>query len=67
MGENICRWCNQQVTNIQNMQIALTVPYQKTNKQHNQKMGKRSKKTFLQRGQIDGQKAHEKMLSIIIY
>ena len=38
-----------------------------TNKQTNQKMGRRSKHTFLQRGNTDGQKAHEKMLNIANY
>ena len=36
----------------------------KTNKQPNQKMGGRSKQTFLQRRHTDGQEAHEKMLNI---
>ena len=40
--ENICKWCNQQGINFQNIQTAYTAPYQK-NKQPNQKMGKRSK------------------------
>ena len=38
----------------------------KTNKP-NQKMGRRSKKTFLQRRHTDSQKAHEKMLNIADY
>ena len=33
-------------------------------KQSNQKMGKRSKNTLLQKSQTDGQRAHEKMLNI---
>ena len=36
-------------------------------KQPNQKMGRRSKQTFLQRQHTDGQKAHEKMLNITSY
>ena len=39
----------------------------KTNKQCNQKMGRRPKQTFLQRRHTDGQKAHEKMLNISKY
>ena len=65
MGENICKRSNQQVINLQNIQIAHAALYQKT-KQPNQKMV-RSKQTFLQRRQIDGQKAHEKMLNITNY
>ena len=34
------------------------------NKQPNQKMGRRSKQTFLQRRYTDGQKVHGKMLNI---
>ena len=36
-------------------------------KQPNQKMGRRSKKTFPQRRHTDGQKADEKMLNITNY
>ena len=32
-----------------------------------QKLGRRSKKTFLQRRNTDGQEAHEKMLNIANY
>ena len=42
MGENICKRCNQQGINFQNIQTAHTAQYQK-NKQPNQKMGRRSK------------------------
>ena len=34
------------------------------NKQLNQKMGQKSKQTFLQRRHTDGQQTHEKMLNI---
>ena len=34
------------------------------NKQPNQKMGRKSKQTFLQRRHTDGQEAHEKMLNV---
>ena len=37
------------------------------NKQTNPKMLRRSRQTFLQRGQTDAQKAHEKMLNITNY
>ena len=36
----------------------------KKNKQHNPKMGRRLKYTFLQRRHTDGHEAHEKMLNI---
>ena len=39
----------------------------KKNKQHNQKMGGRSKYTFLQRRHTDDEEAHEKILSITNY
>ena len=39
----------------------------KTNKQPNRKMGRRTKQTFLQRRQADGQQAHEKMLNTANY
>ena len=39
----------------------------KKNKQHHQKMGRRSKQTVLQREHTDGQKIHEKMFNIIHY
>ena len=50
MAENICKWYNQQGLNFPNIQIALTTQQQdkQTNKQDNQKMGRRPKKTFLQ-------------------
>ena len=36
----------------------------KTNKQHHQEIGRRSKKTILQRRHTDGQKTHEMMFNI---
>ena len=39
----------------------------KKNKQSNQKIGRRSKQTFLQRRHADDQKAREKMLNIANY
>ena len=66
MGENICKWCNWQRINLQNLQIAYAAQYQK-NKQPNQKMGRRPKQTFLQRRHTGGQEAHEKMLNVANY
>ena len=66
MGENICKWSNRQGINLQNTQTVHAAQYQKT-KQPNQKMGRRSKQTFLQRRHTDGQEAHEKMLNIANY
>ena len=37
------------------------------NKQPIQKMGRRPEQTFLQRGHIDGQQAHEKIFNITSY
>ena len=65
MGENLCKRSDQQGINLQNTQTSHGALYQK-NKHPNQKMVRRSKQTFLQR-QADGQKAHEKMFSIINY
>ena len=66
MGENICKWCDWQGINLQNLQTAHIAQYQK-NKQPNQKMGQRPKQTFLQRRHTDGQEAHEKLLNITNY
>ena len=52
--------------NFQNIQTAHIAQYQK-NQQSNEKMGRRSKYTFLQRRHTDGQEAHEKMLDIANY
>ena len=65
MGENICKQCNQQGINLQNIQTAHAAQYQK-NKQPNQKMGRRSKQTFLQRRHRDGQEALEKCSTSLI-
>ena len=64
MGENIYKQCEQQRLNLQNIQAAHTTQYQK-NKQHNQKVGKRPKQTFIERRHTD--KTHEKMLNIAHY
>jgi len=42
LGENICKWCDQQGINFQNIQTAHTTQKQK-NKQPNQKMSIRPK------------------------
>ena len=42
LGENICKWCDQQGLNFQNIQRAPMIQYQK-NKQPNPKMGRRPK------------------------
>ena len=38
IGENICKWCNWQKVNIQNLWTAHTTQYQKIYKQPSQKM-----------------------------
>ena len=44
MGENICKQCDWQEINFQNIQISHVAPYQKQKqKQPNQKMGRRPK------------------------
>ena len=48
------------------MQTAHAAQYQKNN-QPNQKMGRRSKQTFLQRRHTDVHEAYEKMLNITNY
>ena len=66
MGENICKQCDQQGISLQNLQIAHVAQYQES-KQPNQKMGRRSKQTFLQRIYVDSQQAQEKMFNIANY
>ena len=65
MGGNICKWCDWQGINLQNIETAHAAQYQKKKKKHNQKMGRRSK--ILQSTYIDGQETHEKMLNITNY
>ena len=48
------------------MQATPAAQFQK-NKRPNQKMGQRTKQTFLQRRHTDGQQTHEKMLNITHY
>ena len=49
--------------NLQNLQAAHATQYQPTNKQPNQKVGKRPKQIFLQRRHTNGNK-HKKMLNV---
>ena len=42
LGENICKWRDQQGINLQNIQTAHAAQYQK-NKQPNQNLGRRPK------------------------
>ena len=53
MGENNSKWSNWQTTNLKNIQATPAAQFQK-NKQPNQKMGHRTKQTFLQRRHTDG-------------
>ena len=53
MGENNSKWSNWQRINLKNIQANPVVQFQK-NKQPNQKMGQRTKQTFLQRRHSDG-------------
>ena len=60
MGENICKLRGQQEINLQDIQKAYVAQYKKKKHKHsNQKMGRISKQTFLQRRQTDGPKASE--------
>ena len=59
MGENVCKQRGQQEINLQNTQKAYAAQYQEKTKHSNQKMGRISKQTFLQRRQTDGPKASE--------
>ena len=65
MGENNSKQSNGQRINLKNIQATPVAQFQKS-KQPNQKMGQRTKQTFLQR-HTDGYQTHEKMLNIIHY
>ena len=52
--------------NLKNIQATPAAKFQK-NKQPNQKMGQRTKQTFLQRRHTYGKQTHEKMLNITHY
>ena len=53
MEENNSKWSNGQRINLKNIQATPTAQFQK-NEQPNQKMGQRTKQTFLQRRHTDG-------------
>ena len=53
MGENNSKWSHWQIINLKNIQAAHAAQFQK-NERLNQKMGQRTKQTFLQRRHIDG-------------
>ena len=53
MGENNSKWSNWQRINLKNIQAAPAAQFQK-NKQPYEKMGQRTKQTFLQRRHTDG-------------
>ena len=53
MGENNSKWRNRQRINLKNIQATAAAQFQK-NKWPNQKMGQRSKQTFLQRRHSGG-------------
>ena len=61
--ENICKWCNQQGVNTQNIQTAHTTQQQE-NKKPNQKNRQKTWIDLFQRSYTDGYQAHEKMLNI---
>ena len=64
--ENICKWSDQHGINLQNMQQLMQLNIKKKKKTNipNQKIGGRSKYTFLQRRHTGGQEDHEKTLNI---
>ena len=66
MGENICKQSKQQGINLWDTQTAHAQLTHK-NKQPNQKRGRKSKQTFLQRRHTDGQNTHENMLNMTNY
>ena len=53
MGENNSKWGNWQRINLKNTQAGHAAQFQK-NEPPNQKMGQRTKQTFLQRRHTDG-------------
>ena len=66
MGENICKQSKHQGINLRDTQTARAQLTHK-NKQLNQKRGRKSKQTFLQRRHTDGQNTHENMLNMTNY
>ena len=55
------------ISKIYKQLMQLNIKKKKKTKNQIKKMGGISKQTFLQRGQTDGQNAHEKMLNITNY
>ena len=53
MGENNSKRNNGQIINLKNIQATPVAQFQK-NKQPNQKVGQRTKQTFIQRRHTDG-------------
>ena len=66
MGENICKQCDRQGLNFQNIQTAHTTQQQQKNNPI-KKWAEDLKQTFLHRRHTDGQQTHEKMLNIPNY
>ena len=66
MGENNSKQSNWQRINLKNIQAAPAAQFQK-NKWPNQKMGQRTKKTFLKEDTQMANKHMKKMLNIIHY
>ena len=61
IGENVCKVCDWQGIHFQNMQTThIEFTIKKPNILIKKKMGRRLKKTFLERRHTDGQQAHEK-------
>ena len=52
------------ISKIYKQLLQLHTKKKKTNKQPHQEMGRRSKRTVLQRRHTDGQKTHERMFNI---
>ena len=68
MGENVCKPCNQQGINLQNLQTGhITQYFKKKKKNLSKKWGKTPKKNTSPRRQTDGQEAQEKILNITNY
>ena len=64
MVENICKQCDQQRINLQNLQTALVVKYPKNNPI---KKWAEDLQRFFQRRHKDGQQTHEKMFNGVNY
>ena len=64
MVENICKQCDQQRINLQNLQTALVAKYPKNNPI---KKWAEDLQRFFQRRHKDGQETHEKMFNGVSY